>query len=220
MASYLFIEYGLQNNHKTSSRKTKIIFLPKLIHPDQKGFVSGRNISEANRLLQDIIDYSDQNQLTSSIIFLDYMKAFDRVEWDWTLKCLEKFNFGTKFQSWIKMIFKNAKASILTNGFRSEYFKISRSMRQGCPISPLLYILQAEPLACAIRKNENIIGIPLPYTDPGTGKQTVTKLVSYVDDTQFFNSSEESILETFKTAEKYEKASGRKYIKQKQWDYT
>ena len=81
--------------------------------------------------------------------------------------------------------FKNAKASILANGFRSEYFKIPRSMRQGCPISPLLYILQAEPFACAIRKNENIIGIPLPYTDPGTGKQTVTKLESYVGDTQF-----------------------------------
>ena len=43
-------------------------------------------------------------------------------------------------------------------------------MRQGCPSSPLLYILQAEQFAWAIRKNENIIGIPLPYTDPVTGK--------------------------------------------------
>ena len=53
------------------------------------------------------------------------------------------------------MIFKHAKASILTNGFRVKYFIISRSMRQRCPISPLLYILQAEPLACAIGKNRN-----------------------------------------------------------------
>ena len=66
------------------------LFLPKLIHPDQKRFVSERNISEANRLIQDIIEYSDQNQLTSSVIFLDYAKAFDRVEWDWTLKCLAR----------------------------------------------------------------------------------------------------------------------------------
>ena len=134
--------------------------LPKLIHPDQKGFVGGRNISEANRLIQNIIEYSDQNQLTSSVIFLDYAKAFDRVEWDWTLKGLEKFNFGDKFRSLIRMIFRNAKASILTNGFRSKYFEISHSMRQDWSIRPLLYILQAEPLACAIRKNENIIGIP------------------------------------------------------------
>ena len=81
--------------------------------------MSGRNNSEANCLLQDIIEYSDQNKLTLSIIFIDYMKAFDRVEWDWTLKCWEKSNFVVKFRSWMRMIFKNAKTSILTNGFRS-----------------------------------------------------------------------------------------------------
>ena len=191
------------------------LFLPKLVHSDQKGFISGRNISDANRLVQDIIEYSDRNQLNSAVIFLDYKKAFDRVEWEWTIRCLQKFNFCQKFQSWIKMIFKHAKASILTNGFRSKYFMISRSMRQGCPISPLLYILQAEPLACAIRKNRNIIGITLPYSDPGTGKQAEVKLVSYVDDTQFFSSTEESIVETFKTANKFEKASGAKINKTK-----
>ena len=79
----------------------------------------------------------------------------------------------------------------------------------------MLYILQAEPLACAIRKNRNIIGITLPYSDPGTGKQAEVKLVSYVDDTQFFSSTEESIVETFKTANKFEKASGAKINKTK-----
>ena len=126
------------------------LFLPKLVHSDQKGFVSGRNISDANRLIQDIIEYSDRNRLNSAVIFLDYKKAFDRVEWDWTVRCLQKFNFDRKFQSWIRMIFKHAKASILTNGFHSKYFTISRSMRQGCPISPLLYILQAGPLGCDV----------------------------------------------------------------------
>ena len=191
------------------------LFLPKLIHTDQKGFVKSRNISEANRFIQDVIEYADQRNMPGSIIFIDYMKAFDRVEWEWTLKCLETFNFGHKFRSWIKMIFKNAKTCILTNGFRSSYFKISRSMRQGCPISPLLYILQAEPLACAIRKSDSIIGIPLPYINPNTGKQAEAKIVSYVDDSQFFNSSEESIVETFKITEKFEKASGAKIHKHK-----
>ena len=113
------------------------------------------------------------------------------------------------------MIFKNAKTSIVINGFRTNYFEISRAMRQGCPISPLLYILQAEPLACAIRKNQNIIGIPLPYINPDSGKRAEAKLVSYVDDAHFFNNSEESIAETFKMTEKFEKASGAKIHTQK-----
>ena len=49
--------------------------LPKIIHSDQKGYEYGRNISEANRLLQDLIEYSEQNKINSSIIFLDYHKS-------------------------------------------------------------------------------------------------------------------------------------------------
>ena len=64
-------------------------------------------------------------------------------------------------------------------------------------------------------KNQNIIGIPLPYINPDSGKRAEAKLVSYVDDTQFFNNSEESISETFKMTEQFEKASGAKLHKQK-----
>jgi hypothetical protein len=55
----------------------------------------------------------------------------------------------------------NAK-SFNTNGFVSKYFNISRSCRQGSPIAPLVYILQAEPVACAIRRDSEIQGIKLP----------------------------------------------------------
>ena len=189
--------------------------LPSIIHSDQKGFVRGRNISEANRLLQDVIFHTDQNQINSAVIFLDYEKAFDRVEWSWTLNCLRKFNFGPKFISWINMIFKHAKTCILTNGFRSSYFTISRSMRQGCPISPLLFILQAEPLAFAIRKNKNIKGIPLPYISPETGEREEAKINGYVDDSQLFFSTEESINECFKVLNCYEKSSGARVNKTK-----
>ena len=189
--------------------------LPSIIHNDQKGFVKGRNINDANRLLQDLIFYTDKNELNSAIIFLDYEKAFDRVEWSWVLKCLSKFNFGRKYISWIHMVFKSAKTSILTNGYRSSYFSISRSMRQGCPVSPLLFILQAEPLACAIRKNTSIKGISLPVSDPQENEITEVKINAYVDDSQFFVTSEDSILECFKVLDSFEKSSGAKVNKTK-----
>ena len=55
--------------------------------------VNGRNIFYADRLLQDGIEYSEEEKINSSFIFLDYQKAFDRVEWGWALECLESFNF-------------------------------------------------------------------------------------------------------------------------------
>ena len=189
--------------------------LPNIIHPDQKGYVNGRNIFEANRLLKYVIEYSEENKINSSIIFIDYQKAFDRVKWGWALQCLEKFNFGPKIIQWIHMVYKNAKTCLLTNGYRSCYFPISRSMRQGCPVSPLIFILQAEPLACAKRKNKNIIGFPMPNAEHNNNEETEVKINAYVDDAQLFNSSENSIKESFKMLDRYENASRAKIHKTK-----
>jgi hypothetical protein len=49
------------------------------------------------------------------------------------------------------------------SGFISKYVTISRSICQGCPVAPMLYILQAEPLASTLRANPNIKGIKLPH---------------------------------------------------------
>ena len=103
--SLLNVDYKIITKILAERLKT---VLPSIIHNDQKGFVKGRNINQANRLLQDIISYSDQNQQNSAIIFLDYEKAFDRVELYWTLKCLKQFKFGETY----------TKTTILTNGFR------------------------------------------------------------------------------------------------------
>lgn len=181
--------------------------LPKIIHSDQKGFVKGRNISDANRLIQDIIDYIDNEDEDGIIIFLDQQKAFDRVEWEWVDFVLEKFNFGGKFRQWIKMLLYDAITCIKTNGHVSKYFSITRSARQGCPIAPLIYILQAEPMACAIRGNKEIEGIQIPGEG---GKSIETKLCMFADDTQLFNKNEKSVEKSFDVLTLYEKASGSK----------
>ena len=84
--------------------------LPKIIHSDQKGFVKGRNISDANRLIQDVIEYIDNENEEAILVFLDQQKAFDRVEWGWVEHVLKEFNFGRKYQGWISMLFKNTEA--------------------------------------------------------------------------------------------------------------
>ena len=57
--------------------------LPHIIHTDQNGFVKGRNIHYNIRLIQDIIDYSENFEVEGNLLFLDFAKAFDTVEWDY-----------------------------------------------------------------------------------------------------------------------------------------
>ena len=78
------------------------------------------------------------------------------------------------------MFLIKSKTWIKTNGFVSKYFPISRSTRQGCPIAPLLYVLQIEPMACAIRQNPQIKGILIPNKD----KKIECKINMFTDDTQ------------------------------------
>ena len=123
--------------------------LNKIIHMDQKGFVAGRNISENNRMIDDIIEFVDKEDEEGVIIFVDQQKAFDRIEWGWLNYVMERFNFGLKFREICYL--KREKTCIKTNGFISKFFAISRSARQGCPAAPILYIIQAEPMTCTIR---------------------------------------------------------------------
>ena len=186
--------------------------LPSLINSNQKGYVNGRFINESNRLIQDIITYADTENIDGLIVFLDQTKAFDRVEWPWVKMCLQRFGFGEKTVDWVNMLLKSSLTAIQTNGFVSEYFSISRSIKQGCPVAPILYILQAEAMACAVRNDANIEGLSLPIHE---NKQLYIKLNQYVDDTQFFLKNDKSLPHLFKQLKLYETASGAKMNKEK-----
>jgi len=105
------------------------------------------------------------------------------------------FNFGLIFREWVYMLFKRGKTCKKTNGFISTFFAISRSARQGCPTAPILYIIQAEPMDCAIRNTPAIQGIQLPDCEGQPVKEA--KICMLADDTQLLNKNEESVEQSF-----------------------
>ena len=102
------------------------------------------------------------------------------------------------------MLFKYSQTYIKTNGFVSRYFTISRSCRQRYRIAPLVYILQAEPVVCAIRGDSEIQGVKLP----GGKMRNISRLSS--ECLQMTLSYDESVKKCFDILTIYEKASGSK----------
>ena len=155
---------------------------------------------------EDVITHCKANNINGAIVYVDQSKAFDRVEWGWLYMVMEKYGFHIKFINWIKMLYKNARSCVLTNGYLSRTFPLSRGVRQGSPLSAYLYILQAEPLAEAVRKSDVIQGIKIDQHEE-------IKITTYADDTQNYFLNDKSLDEYWKLLETYSKAAGAKINK-------
>lgn len=73
---------------------------------------------------------------------------------DYLFEILRGYGFGESFIKWITILYKAAITRIKCNDFLTECFKLTRSIRQGCPLSALLYSLVAEPLGLAVKIDE------------------------------------------------------------------
>ena len=147
-------------------------------------------------MIRDLIEYVNRNNLPGLIVSLDQTKAYDRVEWDFLFKVLENFNFGPNFIKMIKTCYNNIQSAVKLNGFVSSFFDLSRGIRQGCPISTVLYILVGETLAEAVRADSKIKGIALP-------DGFVSKWVGYSDDGNATLSDFDSVKQLFKILKIY-----------------
>ena len=113
---------------------------------------------------------------TGIVLALDFTKAFDSLEWNFMFRVLRFFNFGETFIHWIKLLYTNPLSCIKNNGHISQEVHISRGIRQGCPVSGLLFILAVEILAIKIRATPALKGIRV-------GKNNkVLKISQYADD--------------------------------------
>lgn len=93
------------------------------------------------------------------VVALDTAKALDSVEWTYFGTCLERFGIGPRFIKWVWLLYQDPVARVVANGWSSEQFPLTRGTRQGCPLTPLLYALAAEPLSMSLRSNPDIVGL-------------------------------------------------------------
>ena len=110
--------------------------LPNIFHHNQTGYVKDRYIGEMVRSIFDIMEFTDNENIPGILIFIDFKKAFDTVEWLYLFDCLKAFNFGPNLINWIKTFYRNIESCITNDGLSSDYFSLARGVRPGDPLSP------------------------------------------------------------------------------------
>lgn len=158
---------------------------PSVIHKDQAGFMKGRHIEDHTDLVNAMISKCKLTEDNGVIIFLDQEKAYDKIRHDFLWKTLAHLNFPARFINMLKAIYSDAFTQIIINGVIGRAFRITRGVRQGDPISCLLFNLAIESLACMLRAS--------PLTGFGI-KGLSEKLIAtlFADDTTVYLSEDDS----------------------------
>ena len=146
------------------------IVIIDLIGLEQTYAVKGRSIRDNLHLIRKVLE-GIEDGTEAALISLDQFNAFDRVDHRFLASVLETTGFQPEFRRWFGMMYNNPQAVVQVNGRRSRAFAIERSVRQGYPLSPLLYVLALKPLLCRLRDegtNPALRGIP--FTGPLTAR--------------------------------------------------
>ena len=176
--------------------------ISKLIGPQQVGFMKGRHISDIHRIIDDILSMKKQGNSQNILLTIDFKQAFDSINMDYILKCLDVFGFGPVFKKWASLICRDRLTVVKNGGYLSKSFRMTNGVRQGCPISPQFFILGVEILAQKIIQDNKIKGI-IPFK---TSKPL--KVCQYADDTSLFLQDMCDMKQVFSHLNSFSKFSG------------
>jgi hypothetical protein len=149
-----------------------------LIHRNQYGFIKTRTIQDCLTWSLEYLHLCHQSKKEIIILKLDFEKAFDRMEHSAMLQLVR--GFGDTWVKWLQSIFESGTSSILLNGVPGKRFHCKRGVRQGDPLSPLLFVLVADFLQTLINKakDQGQLRLPIPCNS-----DRFFAIVQYADDT-------------------------------------
>ena len=177
--------------------------LPKLISSDQTGFISGRYIGENTRMIYDIMNYTEENNIPGLLLIIDFEKAFDTISWEFIKKVLDFFNFGESIKQWVSVFYNDISSAVIQSGHLSDFFQIYRGCRQGDPLSPYIFLLCAEILSILLKKDTDVRGINIGDIE--------YRLSQFADDTTIIlDGSEQSFNASMNILNVYADMSGLK----------
>ena len=177
----------------------------KLVHPDQAGFIPKRSIFNHIRLANTIINYAEVMEVDGAIVALDQEKAYDKIRHQYLWSTMEAFKVPEEFINTVKSLYESAETQVAINGVMSSPFRITRGVRQGDPLSCLLFDIAIEPLACKLRNCNDLEGLSIP----GAEERLIVNL--FADDTTLYLSKHDRFDTVEKLLAEWCEVSGAKF---------
>src|SRR5260370_39670922 len=160
----------------------------KLIHKCQATFVKKHSIHDQINLVTHMTELCEITGQNGAIITLDQEKAYDKIRHDYLWRVLKEMNIPKKLIDTIRSLYTNAETAVILNGETSKKFPVTRGVRQGDPLSCLLFNFAIEPMSHLLRNTNKLSGLNI-HT-PNTHHKVI--LFLFVDDATVFLSQEDN----------------------------
>ena len=139
------------------------------------------------KVLANTIILTKEKNNTLYLLQIDQEKAFGKIGQDFLYKTMPKMGLSNTFVQLIKILYQNNMSFLANNGFLSTPIRLERELRQGCPLSLPLYVIQGEVITINTNNNQNIKGIKTPNNN------REVKISQYGDDSNFLLTEQKSI---------------------------
>ena len=154
------------------------------ILPSQTGFVPNRCILDNIFLAFESIEWALENKQDLSMLLLDFEKAYDRVSWKFLRQTMDRMEFNPRWTQQVMSLNLNASAAIIINGEQSKPFQLQRSVRQGCPLAPYLFLLTVDVLGQMLQHpTSQVQGLRLPDNSTITNQMFADDTLLLLDGT-------------------------------------
>ena len=123
-----------------------------IVETNQSAFIKGRHLHENFLLVRQVARKLHARRAPTVFLKLDISRAFDSLSWPFLFEVMEAKGFGSRWMRWVAILLQTASTKIIVNGIPGESFAHACGLRQGDPISPMLFVIAMNVLTTMIKK--------------------------------------------------------------------